>query len=100
MTTFNDPFQDLPTPSDYERLGRPKRYAFDGATKLLNINEERRAFHRWAGKFVNLGLAYRKEAWEAYYKIFQRDQREANFIQSEDARDEHDTQDDVAAPPW
>ncbi len=93
----------VPAPSDIELAemdARPRRYGFNGATQLLNINGEREGFHRWCGRFVNLGLAYRKEAWQSYYEIFCSHQAEADRIQAEDARDLHDTQQDALGTLW
>ena len=86
----------VPAPSDIELAPpRPRRYGFNGATKLLKINRDRERFHRWAGQFVNLGLAYRKETWRAFYAIFRSHQREADRIQAENVRDLNDTQQDA-----
>ena len=99
MTTFHtDPCVNLPAPSDIELAAmdaHPRRYGFNGATKVLNICRDRERFHRWAGKFVNLSLAYRIEGWQAFYKIFRRDQAEDHRIQDEDARDLLNTQQDA-----
>jgi hypothetical protein len=67
-------------------LPRPRRYGFNGATRLLNINGDRERFHRWCGRFVNLGRAYTPGAWQFYYDA---------FVAYEDARDLDDTQQDA-----
>ena len=92
MTTYHTTRETdgVPAPSDIELAPpRPRRYGFNGATKLLKINRDRERFHRWAGRFVNLSLAYRKEAWRTWYAIFRNQQEEDDLIQAEDARDEH-----------
>ena len=80
MTTFHThPCTNLPAPHDCELappFPRLRHYGFNGATKLLNINEDREFFHRWCGRFVNMSLAYRKETWEAWYAIFRNQQAE------------------------
>ena len=89
MTTFNDPFSGLPAPSDTELQAmdaRPRRYAFNGAAKLLNINSDRDRFHHWAGKMINLSLAYDEPTWRMFYLV---------FVQFEDAADLLNTQADA-----
>lgn len=86
MTAFNDPFIGLPTPSDTELEAmdaRPPHYAFNGAVKLLNINSGRERFHHWAGKMINLSIAYDESTWRMFY---------LTFVQFEDAADLLNTQ--------
>ena len=92
MTTRELETDSIPAPSDIELAAmdaRPRRYGFNGATQLLNINRDRERFRRWCGRFVNLGLAYRKETWRTWYAIFRNQQEEDDLIQAEDAWDEH-----------
>ena len=91
MTTFGTfDIDSVPAPSDIELASldyrRPVRYAFNGATRLLNINSDRERFHTWFGKYFNLGLAYDEDTWRTRY---------ATFCQAEDARDLADTQADA-----
>jgi len=87
MTTFHTyDIDDVPAPSDFELAERPRRYTFNGATKLLNINGDRERFHRWCGRFVNLSLAYTAGDWEIFYRA---------FVQYEDAADLLNTQADA-----
>ena len=96
MATFHsDPFAGLPAPSDFELAAmdaRPRRYDFNGATKLLNINSDRERFHRWCGRMINLSFAYDEGTWRIYYRAFLMcdDTRECQ-IRDEDARDQANT---------
>ena len=79
----------------------PKRYGFNGATKLLNINLEREAFHHWCGRMVNLGKAHTERQWKEYRRLFRVEQQWLLMLQrAEDAADEYNTQQDAVAPPW
>jgi hypothetical protein len=44
---------------------------FNGATRALNINGDREEFHRWCGRFVNLGKTHSKQMWTVFYKSFE-----------------------------
>ena len=73
----------VPAPSDIELAAmdaHPRRLDFNGAAKALHICRDRERFHRWAGKMINLSVAYTEDDWWTFYRA---------FVQFEDTRDEY-----------
>ena len=104
MTTFHTDRETdgVPAPSDHELAAmdaRPRRYDFNGGTKLLNINEDREPFHRWCGRNVDLSKVRPLPTWRVLYRAFVRYEINMDHIQKgatcADARDLNDTQKDA-----
>ena len=95
MTTFHTyDIDTVPAPSDIDLA--PRRYGFNGATKLLNINGDRERFHRWCGNMVNLSVAYDAGTWRLFYRAFlMGDSTRECEIRDEGARDLLNTQADA-----
>ena len=99
----------VPAPSDVElealaawarHRRSPRGLDFNGATRALNINEDRQEFHGWCKRFINMGRTHSEDKWREHYQTFEAWVSYQRSTPNDDDKDQHDTQQDSLGTLW